>query len=148
MIGVATRDDLLTLFRLENLFNTPLPPHPPRKPNGHTVKNTFNKARGREAALDFVQRQNDYLINQLGPKGAEDFHKVHNYIEVIVLGKKVWESFGLRGDASLFSSVRSRRWYIQFYRFPHPSGLNHQLNDPEILQAASQHLKRIAGITS
>lgn len=144
--GVGSRDELLRYFRLDNLMSEPLPHHPERrKPNGNLKTVNFSLRTGKIQAEAFLARQMDYLINQLGVEGSNTFFKVHNHIDVVVLGKKVWDSFELRGDMPMFG--RSiRRPGLKFHRFPHPSGLNHQMNDADFLRETSERLRRIGCI--
>jgi hypothetical protein len=145
--GVGSRDELLRYFRLDNLLPEPLPHHPEkRKPNGNLKSVNFSLKTGRMHADAFLARQHDYLVNQLGVDGAEIFLQVRNHIDIVVLGRKVWDSLELHGDVPTFGRVVRARLGLRFHRFPHPSGLNHQMNDPEFLRETSQRLRRIGCI--
>lgn len=146
--GVESRDELLKYFRLDNLMSQPLPHHPiARRPNGSLKTVNFSKRVGKVHADIFLARQYDYLINQLGVDGLDVFRQVHNRLDVVVLGRKVWESFDLRGDVPMFGRVvKVGVTYLRFHRFPHPSGLNHQMNDPEFVRETSERLRRIGCI--
>lgn len=137
--GVESRDELLKYFRLDNLLPEPLPHHPERrKPNGNLKTVNFSRRRGREQAVQFIARQNDYLI-------AENAGKVVK-LDVVVLGKKVWESLELNMETPIFGRVVKVGLRMRFHRFPHPSGLNHQMNDPKFLGETSERLRRIGHI--
>ena len=145
--GVETRDELLRYFRLDNLFPYPLPQHESeRRPSGSLKTIGFSKRLGRDFAQQFIAREDDYLKNQLGPEGYTTFHTVRNHIDVIVLGKKVWDALDLWGSTPMFNRVVRARTGLRFHRFPHPSGLNHQMNDPEFVRETSERLRRIGCI--
>jgi uracil-DNA glycosylase len=145
--GVESRDELLRYFRLANLFPTPLPQlENERRPSGTLKTKNFPKRVARMHAELFASRQDDYLRNQLSPSAYTDFHTLHNRVEVIVLGRKVWDAFDLPGTVPMFGRVVRARQGLKFYRFPHPSGLNHQMNDPEFVRETSERLRRIGCI--
>lgn len=145
--GVDNRDELLNYFRLENLFPVPLPRFPDeRRPSGSLKTRGFSKKVGRQHAERFIERQDDYLKNQLGPEGYTHFHTLHSKIDVIVLGRKVWDALDLWGQTPMFGRVIKVRTGLRFHRFPHPSGLNHQMNDPDFVRETSQRLRRVGCI--
>lgn len=147
--GVRDRDELLKYFRLDNLMSEPLPHHPHnRKPNGSLKTVNFSMKVGRLHAEIFVGKQRDYLYSQLGVEGAEAFAKVRNHVDVVLLGRKVWDCFDLSGDTPMFGRVVRSRSGLRFHRFPHPSGLNHQMNDWEFVRETSERLRRIGCITA
>ncbi len=128
-------------------MSKPLPHYPNnRKPNGNLKPMNYSMKIGRLHAEIFVGKQRDYLITQLGVEGAENFLRARNHIDVVLLGKKVWESFNLRGDTPMFGRVVRSRSGLRFHRFPHPSGLNHQMNDWQFVRDTSERLRRIGCI--
>ena len=147
--GVEDRDELLRYFRLANLFNTPLPTYKnDRRPSGSLKTQGFGRKAGRVAGEAFIVLQDDYLKAQLTPQAYTDFHTLKNRIDVLVLGKKVWDALDLYGATPLFGRVIKIGAPLRFHRFPHPSGLNHQMNDPEVIREASERLRRIGCINT
>lgn len=144
--GVGSREELLQHFRLDNLLHTPLPAHPRPQPGEHRTgpKTTFTRDMGRGAAQQFVSRQQDYVINRKGREGAARFWAEDRMV-VVALGKKVWESFGLTKHADLFDYMIVDPG-LRVYRFPHPSGLNHQRNDAVLMHLTAEKLRELGGL--
>lgn len=147
--GVSSREELLEYFQLENLLATPLTKHAPRAAGEHNNKHkdTFTKEMGRTAANSFIVKIEESVINHHGVTGADVWWE-HNFVTVVTLGLKVWESFGLSGASQMFSTKWSTNYHFQFCRFPHPSGLNHQRNDRALMAQTSAILRTIGTLGS
>jgi hypothetical protein len=145
---LETRDELLKYFRLDNLLSTPLPQYTDiRSPGGKLRTPSIGRRVAKDSAQQFTARQYDYLKNQLGgQRGMDDFIRAGNAVEVICLGRKVWEAFGLPNNTLYLKSYLRSQMGLKFYRFPHPSGLNHLMNDLEFLRETSEALRRVGCI--
>lgn len=138
--GVDTRDELLQYFDLANLMSRPLP----RRPRTQR-ESTFKLTEGRDAARQFLFHTRKRVKMNLGQERWNDFIDSGQRIEVVALGVKVWRSFRLPGGARHFERHQFEEDFA-FIPFPHPSGLNHQLNDPLFRREVRMNLRRLGGL--
>jgi hypothetical protein len=138
--GVRTRDELMQYFDLANLINHPLP-----RKSRDSKQSTFRLPEGRQAARQFLFHTRRRVKTQLGQQGWGDFIDSGS-ITVVALGIKVWRSFGLPRSVRHFEECPLEDGEFKFVCFPHPSGLNHQLNDPIFREQVQMNLRRIGGL--
>ncbi len=140
--GLHTRDELLEFFELDNLLSRPLPKNsdPKRRPS------VFSQRDGRIESGNFLGRQRLRALRQLGQVEYNNFID-HGHFVVVVLGTKVWRAFGLPRDTDLFGELPIHDDFCMI-RFPHPSGLNLQLNDKTLVEQVRTNLRRIGQVPS
>ena len=82
-------------------------------------------------------------MNELGHPRWGEFTSSGEKIQVICLGSKVWRAFELPRTSDWFDErgLEDEFWMV---KFPHPSGLNHELNDPMFVRSVSERLRYIA----
>lgn len=136
--GVSTRHELTQYFELDNFVQKSLMPAKPGQ-----VKN-FPMKSAPILRQQFQDRHELALINELGLEGAEEY-LTNQRRTVLVMSSLVWRAFDLPRPTKLFDAQPFKKYYMMV-RFPHPSGLNRQLNDPEIVQKASERLRLIGGL--
>lgn len=149
--GLNHRTQLLHYFELDNLLHTPMP----RVEPGHrNVKrtNSFHKAERVQAAKAFLDRWRAVAYRQMGGwQGVEAFQREGGRIVVVALGRQVWDTFGhdsistLPRHPEMFAEGEVEELFT-LVRFPHPSGLNHQLNDYEFVAEVARRLRAIGRI--
>lgn len=139
--GVESREKLLEYFELDNLLSKPLPV------NGADRRSpsAFSPTQARAQAGKFLERQRVRLRKELGQSEYNDFID-SGEIVVVALGTKVWRSFRLPRNAEVFDEQPVSAEF-RIVRFPHPSGLNHQLNDSEFVANVQRRLREIGHIS-
>lgn len=137
-LGVGDREELERYFVLENLIAHPLDKnHDPKRRNSE-----LTPAEARLGAMNFLTRTRTRLMKEMGSEGWGQF-SLSGVIQVVVLGNKVWKGFGLPRASGWFDEQFVGDEFLMV-KFPHPSGLNHELNDPEFVCQVSTRLRYIA----
>lgn len=149
--GLNHRTQLEKYFELDNLLHTPMPRIEPSHRNIKRT-NSFHRAQRVQAAKDFLNRWRAVAYQQMGGwQGVEAFQSDGGRIKVVALGRQVWDTFGHESISTLprhpdmFAEGDVEELFT-LVRFPHPSGLNHQLNDHEFVAEVARRLKAIGRI--
>jgi len=138
-LGVEGREQLAEYFYLENLL-----PHPlPRNSDERRKSSQLTPAQARLGAKNFLTRTRFRLRKDLGSEGYTKFIDQSRFLLVVVLGTKVWRGFNLPSHDEWFTE-RLISDEFMMVKFPHPSGLNHELNDPDFVRETARHLRSIA----
>jgi uracil-DNA glycosylase len=138
-LGVEDRDDLQKYFYLENLLQAPLPHNPDVK----RKSSSFTPAEARFGCQNFLTRTRFRLRKSMGRDGYTDWIDSGGTVEVVVLGTKVWKGFGLPSHANWFEEQPVADDF-RMVKFPHPSGLNLELNDVQFARETAARLRAIA----
>lgn len=136
--GVSSRYELTQYFDLDNFVQKSLTPARPGQAKNFPMKSAP------VLRQQFMDRHEIALISELGLKGAEEY-LLNQRRTVLVMSSLVWRAFDLPRPTKLFEAKPFKQRYMMV-RFPHPSGLNRQLNDPEIVREAIRHLRLIGGL--
>lgn len=139
-LGVDDRDELANYFYLENLVDRPLVRND--DPRRHNSELTPHMAR--DGAQKFLARTNTRLLRELGQQAFNDWIDSGHPVTVVALGNKVWRGFNLPHKAPWFQWEMVEGGEFAIVKFPHPSGLNHELNDPDFAREVATRLRRIA----
>jgi hypothetical protein len=138
-LGVEGREQLAGYFYLENLL-----PHPlPRNADERRRSSQLTPAQARLGANNFLTRTRFRMRKELGAQGYSDLIDQHKVFTVVVLGTKVWKGFKLPSYDAWFTE-RMIGDDFMLIKFPHPSGLNHELNDPDFARETASRLRAIA----
>jgi len=139
-LGVNTRDELERLFYLENLLLKPLPLNPDPK----CRSSQLTRPLAREGVANLKGRMRVRLRLKLTPQGYNDWIDSGNPVVVVALGTKVWRGFDLPHKSPWFDLQLVDGGEFAVVKFPHPSGLNHELNDQRFAREVATRLRRIA----
>ncbi len=139
--GVETRDELLGYFELDNILPQPLVLNPDENRRRSGLSNREAKL----GAMNFLGRTRLAARRSLGAERYSDFIDTGHFVTV-VLGAKVWRAFGLAETTEMFGSQFLADDFLMI-RFPHPSGLNRELNDPKLFAAVCRNLRSIGKVT-
>lgn len=139
-LGVDDRDGLSNYFDLDNLVHHPLAPN--TDPHRHNSELTPSMAR--EGAQQFLVRTKARLLKELGQHQFNDWIDSGRPVVVVALGTKVWRGFNFSNQLPWFHWEMVPGGEFLVVKFPHPSGLNHELNDPEFAREVATRLRRIA----
>lgn len=136
--GVSNRHELAEYFDLDNFVQKSLMPAKPGQPKNFPMKVAP------VLRQQFEDRHESALIRELGTDGALEY-LLNQRRTVLVMSSLVWGAFDLPRPTKLFEAKPYKMRYMMI-RFPHPSGLNRQLNDPDIVREAIRHLRLIGGL--
>lgn len=98
----------------------------------------------RQGAQQFLVRTKARLLKELGQQQFNDWIDSGNPIRVVALGTKVWKGFGFNNRTPWFHWEMAAGGEFLITKFPHPSGLNHELNDAAFAREVATRLRRIA----
>ena len=138
-LGVDSREELEKYFWLENLFDQPLEPNS----DWRRKSSQLTPAAARVACEAFLQRTRGRLRRSMGRHEFTEFIDNGPPITVVCLGTKVWKGFNLHSHANWFHPEPVGPDFAMV-KFPHPSGLNLELNDPVFARETATRLRRIA----
>lgn len=136
--GVETREQLMEYFDLDNLLDRTM------KKSKTGQAPSFPTSRAPLLRTKFIDRHRTALVEELGEDGAREY-EINQRRTVLVMGSLTWKAFDLKKTVSLFGTAPYKMVFMMV-RFPHPSGLNRQLNDPEILAETIRNLRLIGGL--